>query len=266
MKKAISLLLGLVMCLSLCACGGGNNNKAIVGEWKAVSCDASAVFNEDGSGELSGSFLSSGNFTWKYDKELKCYVVASSQSMNITVKTVNEVEYISLGGIQFFRVENYDHAIQITVNDRKGEIAKLIEGKTKLEFGVAYDLGNDASVVFNAIPTREGELFNLVLEAAVTNNGTSELEHITGLIPSYTARYYLYDAPNGTTSNGGAVFGSGQNNVPANETVILSSPLMTKKIQDVEKALDVFGEVVGVLCFEMNGTEYYIDYSELITK
>ena len=61
MKKVISLLLALVMCLSLCACGGGtdtastnevNGNsssaeKAIIGAWNMGEYDV-FVFSEDG--------------------------------------------------------------------------------------------------------------------------------------------------------------------------------------------------------------------------
>ena len=266
MKKILALLLAAVMCLSLCACSGESDNKAIAGEWKAVSCDASAVFHEDGSGALSGTFIPGCNFTWKYDKDLKCYVIAAAQTMNATINTINEIEYISLyGGIQFFRVENYDQAIQIVVNNREDEIANLIDGKTKLELGVAYDLGNDLSVVYNVIPVNEGERFDLILETAVSNNGTSEIQYMSSLPASYTAKYYLYDAPNGTTSNGGMGW-SGQSNARAGETVVISNSLITKNAADVEKALDVFGKVIGAFCFEMNGTEYYIDLSDYIKK
>ena len=61
MKKIISLLLALVLCLSLCACGNNANSKktetlinAISGEWVNVNDMDRYVFQQDGTGTHEG--------------------------------------------------------------------------------------------------------------------------------------------------------------------------------------------------------------------
>lgn len=53
MKKAIVLILALIMCLSLCACGGGNDETKYVGIWKLVNADKESYLYifEDGTGD-----------------------------------------------------------------------------------------------------------------------------------------------------------------------------------------------------------------------
>ena len=55
MKKALSLIVALVLCLSLVACGGSNASaeKAIVGEWVCTEEALKIQFNEDKTGILT---------------------------------------------------------------------------------------------------------------------------------------------------------------------------------------------------------------------
>ena len=67
MKKTIALLLALVLCLSLVACGNSNKKKSIVGKWECAAEDSVIIMNED----KTGSVTNSGNvmeFTWIYDE------------------------------------------------------------------------------------------------------------------------------------------------------------------------------------------------------
>ena len=72
MKKALSLLLALVMCLSLCACGGVKKNP-IVGTWKGgtQSGTYTYIFNTDGtySLQITGLFALDDHGTYSYDEE-----------------------------------------------------------------------------------------------------------------------------------------------------------------------------------------------------
>ena len=51
MKKALSLILALIMCLSLCACGGGNNTPKTTepaAEISAAATNAATVITNEG--------------------------------------------------------------------------------------------------------------------------------------------------------------------------------------------------------------------------
>ena len=100
MKKTLSLILALAMCLSLCACGGAdtpstnevnNNNssnaeKAIIGAWNMGEYDV-FVFSEDGKvarGEAQ--------YDWWYDKETERYFLSVN---GITLSFVIDGFFIS---------------------------------------------------------------------------------------------------------------------------------------------------------------------------
>ncbi len=44
MKKVLAILLGAVMLISLAACGGGGNQKAIIGTWKVVDTETETEY------------------------------------------------------------------------------------------------------------------------------------------------------------------------------------------------------------------------------
>ena len=48
MKKVISLILALVLCLSLCACGGSVDSDKLVGEWESSDGPTGFVLLESG--------------------------------------------------------------------------------------------------------------------------------------------------------------------------------------------------------------------------
>lgn len=75
MKKVISLLLALVMCLSLCACGAGKDpakekKELIVGEW-LFDNGYTIIFNADHSGKMLAA--EEYEIKWSYDEELDYY-------------------------------------------------------------------------------------------------------------------------------------------------------------------------------------------------
>ena len=72
MKKWTALLLALIMCLALCACGGGldkNDTASYLGEWKSESGEYSLLFNKGGIGKYTTptGFL---DFTYEVEDEV----------------------------------------------------------------------------------------------------------------------------------------------------------------------------------------------------
>ena len=64
MKRIIALVLALVICLSFVGCKKQKEMKTdIIGQWMAVSVNASVTFNEDGTGELE--YGGKQSLTWK---------------------------------------------------------------------------------------------------------------------------------------------------------------------------------------------------------
>jgi hypothetical protein len=121
MKKALSLILALVMCLSLCACGGEQNNEIqgneeipnhlllqnICGEWVRAPHDQapcqSLMISEDGSCVVDGV-----SATWKIDSS---YTNDTSIGMQIYIN--NELRF----GVVLFNAElmNNDDLMNVTM-------------------------------------------------------------------------------------------------------------------------------------------------------
>ena len=134
MKRIIALLLVVVMCLPLVACGNnvekdntenpvGTNNaetidkkseaeKAIVGTWKREDSSQYRqhiiTFNKDNTGTFyNASLEKEGEITWKYDEELSCYIfVSPSEVANIGVlfmKNDGQTNYLEMAGEKYYR-------------------------------------------------------------------------------------------------------------------------------------------------------------------
>ena len=183
MKKAISLLLALVLCLSLCACGGGNDTPEtkgnegintptesqvgkseeteetepsvdILGEWHLVSStDYALIFNDDGTGvrKFNGGETS---FTWKYDEELKCYTVALENIVSVKPEVVDGIEQFTFGASYCVRPEHHAEAHEAYLaeqeaqqgNDLKDAIRAEIEGKTLAQFNTPYKMSDNVEI------------------------------------------------------------------------------------------------------------------------
>lgn len=104
MKKALSLVLALVLCLSLCACSNGEKSakKAILGSWGIVGYSESMVFTEDGKATYG-----SDEYDWWYDKDTEKYFL-SVYGITFTF-VIEEDEYgrfFTADGENFYYVEN----------------------------------------------------------------------------------------------------------------------------------------------------------------
>lgn len=183
MKKILSLFLIFWLCLSLIACGVtsetdrklSKKEKEIVGTW--VSPQLFTIkFKKDGTGTVADSSPNS-KFTWKYDKELKCYSVAMSsedgvKTFDFTIhKTKNsDVSYIIINGEFFYRTEDGANANSIVtvINDsmfpliHSGDIIYLdpVDDPTELRKGdvISYWTVIDGERVINT--SRIAEIYD----------------------------------------------------------------------------------------------------------
>ena len=122
MKKTVSLILVLVLCLSLCACGGeeqgngaqgGNTHEvAILGKWVATSDEVNSLqFNEDKTAVMT-THGGDSSVKWKYDTEQACYYLVISDwagntmEKSFTLETVDGIEQFVFDSRTFVRKQS----------------------------------------------------------------------------------------------------------------------------------------------------------------
>ena len=107
MKKLISILLTLLLCLSLGCCSGKDKTEDYlieVGTWKSTSETAHKyVFNQDYTGMfINSDDLNRSNFTWSYDPQYqKLSLTYSNGTWDYQVKATKEKLTLIDGGINF---------------------------------------------------------------------------------------------------------------------------------------------------------------------
>lgn len=123
MKKTISLLLALVMCLSLCACGNKNtdtptegvsNNSeadsALLGQWVSVEDRIhSFLFTEDKQGAASNDKREA-PIEWFYDVETNNYVITvlDEDTFSIRLEVIEGFDSFTYDAHTFIRIDEYD--------------------------------------------------------------------------------------------------------------------------------------------------------------
>lgn len=129
MKKAISLLLVLNLCFSLCACGNGaQNNKTQTGqdneahnetltevaetkgnelilcqEWKSIANGEVISFDEDGNFYINGQI-----FLYEYDKDASKILVDAGVQVSLPVSLVDGIYRIDVEGEEFAPAGEYE--------------------------------------------------------------------------------------------------------------------------------------------------------------
>lgn len=256
MKRIITAILAFCLCLGMAACNAEKEDKKdIVGEWMAVSINAAAVFNEDGTGELNYGGTTQ-NVTWKYDADLQSYVVAADQSYNAIVGTEYDMEYMTLRGVDFYRMDDYDKAYTLMLSRRFEDITNVTAEMTKIKLNTAYDLANAVTIEFAEIS--KVEFFDreaLQIAYSITNNRAEAVSD--GLSAVMNGKYYLADHNSATTTTGDWVFCHW---IDAGETV--TNTWVFDPGEDIQATIDAHGMVIGAIYFEMYGQQYYIDLSE----
>ena len=139
MKKALSLILALVMCLSLCACGGGKQSNetqatkvpektpetAILGKWVDISDDVNSLqFNEDKTAVMT-THGGDSPLKWRYDTEQACYYIiitdhaGNSTEMPFTLEATDRGEQFVFDSRVFVRkaAQDQQNATTNTDND-----------------------------------------------------------------------------------------------------------------------------------------------------
>ena len=117
MKKAISLLLALVLCLSLCACGkgtedGGEQTTAaeskveelnLVQEWRTISDGQTVSFDAEGYFHIN-----SGAYKYEYDEDASMVRIDAGIQINCPVSLVDGVYRILVDGEEIAPASEYE--------------------------------------------------------------------------------------------------------------------------------------------------------------
>lgn len=249
MKRLIALLLALLMCASLCACSAEKEMKNdIVGEWIAVSNGQTAVFNDDGTGEVA-----SRSVTWKYDPNLDSYTIADTVNYNAVVGTEYDMQYMTLLNTDFYRPDDYDKAFTLMLSKRLEKIVDLTAPMEKIRLNTVYPLADGVTIEFTEI-VKEFDGDMLVARYTVINNSGEDItEPMTSKVQGM---YYLVDSAASKLEGEETWFSS----LEAGET--LDNQIGICHFEDVQKTIDAYGMVIGAVYYEMNGKQYYFDLSE----
>lgn len=281
MKKVVSILLLLALCISLCACGGlaqGNSKQALIGEWKSVRYNASFDFRSDGTGTVCNKDGSMQGFSWKYDKELKCYLLAMSQTFTITLQSRDGIAYFEFDKQLFYRTKDYDTGLDWYIKDIEAlsleKVKERTQNYTKIELGKAYPL-NDVhygegqqsgtySIVFKDVKYVNDEI---LLYADITN-----VKEATGSTTSYETSAYYYAYPMGEFLEVD-YFNSYFAEIGQDSICVFPYPGETKSAiskivlgSDLIETIEKCGVAYGIIELNLDGSVYYLDLSEHIKE
>lgn len=259
-KRILPLILVLVLCLSLAACDTGSK-KEIVGDWLSFG-PTRFVFNADGTGTYYFYDIEE-ELTWKYDKDLSVYVVATNgQNVNATVKTDGETQYLSCAGIKHYAPDVFAQKVPARLEAARQEMAETVYG-SKLELGEEYPGGN-ITAKFD-LKIEEGAMW---LYVEVRNNGTTPLtvnDFFSEACPVYAGYKISYFTGDGwSKSVGGALvpteFVGGQESIEPGQTGTVRMNLVARAQMLYER----YGAVLGyVTCSVGNSSEdFYLDFSD----
>ena len=121
MKKAISLLLALVMCLALCACGGGEGNNPSTPETTVPPTDA--VLDKNDVSHYLGVWKSE-HFGFTFNKggvgRFEVHIVEHENQRDFTYEVRDEAIFIFIDGLQV------DHMASFELNE-DGTVLSVIQ-------------------------------------------------------------------------------------------------------------------------------------------
>lgn len=166
MKKLIALLLAVVMCLSLVACGGGSSaEKAILGAWKDADSYDVLVFTEDG--KITRDDVT---MEWWYDKEADRYSLSFfGMTFTFVIEEDENGRYFTIEDLRYYYVENYDPDAM-----EAEKIASITEGKTELVVGNSYTTANGVDFTFEKAGL-SGEEDDIQFDLYFTHEGELEI-------------------------------------------------------------------------------------------
>lgn len=277
MKQVLSLFLTLTLCVSLFACRSVNSSNdqdnthessqttgsgghgsmadytnAIVGEWNAFEGNQSILFVEDGTGKWNDE-----SFTWKYDTDLSCYVIATSTIQTTSIKVEDDDKYLTLSDINYYNPSHFQILLENHYRDNTNEVRQTVNSMTKLEPGMQIN-SNSLSLTATFIGV-SWDNKHIRIYFNITNDGSQM--HTGGFLIQLPWDGFCY-----TDFGKTAVKMLCHEVVPieTGETKQIAYYASIPKPSDIQKTLDIYGEVIGIIYFEHNNTTYYIDLSEYI--
>lgn len=257
MKKIMALLLVLCMMLTFGACKKNEEEIVmktdIVGEWMAVSVNAAAVFNEDGTGMLE--YNGRQDVTWQYDPETDKYIVTGDQTFSVTTGKEYDMPYISIMDIDFYQMGDYDKAYTLLLSRRLESTVNLTESMTKIKLDKRYTLTENVLIEFTDI-SREMNEEILVVSYEITNLRTEAINE--PICAEVFGSCYVADHPTAWSLYRNIEF---EYPIEPDETV--SGIVTLCELTDVaQPTIDKFDMVIGAVYFEMYGQQYYVELGE----
>ena len=257
MKKIIAILLLLaIFCSMTTACNTPEvEYKAdIVGEWMSPAVNAAAVFNEDGTGELTLNGIHTA--TWTYQPDTGKYEVSADKVYSATFATEYDMPILTIGGINFYRPDDYDKAYTLLISRRYEEVIELTAEMTKLQLDAVYDIANGVTIEFTDIrisSTEESD--GLLLEYRILNNRTDAITEPLYIEPF--AKLFLADSQGAVERSEHMMLATSVDGNSAH-TGARIFPFQAA----TEKTLERFGRVIGAVTIELYGKYYYIDLAD----
>lgn len=254
MKRIMVVMLVLSMFFAFCACSAEQKEMKtdIVGEWIAVSVDASAVFHEDGTGELQYNGKQSA--MWKYDPDTDKYVVTGDQTYDAIVGKEYDMPYMSIMGIDFYQMDDYDKAYTLLLSRRLEDISIFTENMTKIELNKKYDLLNTVTIEFTEVTVHTSGN-GLLVSYTVTNDRNEEVSE--GLTSISKGKAYLADHNDAVALNASFPWAE---SIEAQGAISDMLPLMYH--ESILDTINRYGMVIGAVCFEFSGQYYYFNLSD----
>lgn len=300
MKKTISLLLALVLCLSLCACGDGNdlpetkgneeitstnesNNQSIeqsidiLGEWVWVGDDSeSLTFNEDNT-----CLYSNGNSVkYSVDTTLAIITLYDNTTKNFDIIEENGIIKIS-GSKVYVRKENYETAHFEYEEAKQAELAAEMQklsddftsGKAPLEIGKAYKCTEETEITFTGFSVAEKnnqpEYLNVSCTVQIKNT-SSETIKVNYEYPTCAGKGVLYAGMithNFTsyidvmTVDGGYGF-----SLNTGESIEKEFCIFTVQKEGLLNSQKKYGEILGFSELTFDGTPYYFSLADIFSN
>lgn len=256
MKKFAAVLLGAAMLFTLAACRKENVLKTeVVGEWIAVSNGTTVVFREDQTAEMTVKGKTQG-YTWTYHSDTNSYSLDGIPTYTAKYGKEYDLEYLSISGVDFYRMDDYNTAITLMLSKRHEEIANLTSQMKKVECNTAYDLVDGVTVEFSNIAIVElSGVEVLQIDYSIINNRKDKVSDSAS--SALYGKYFLKDQVLATLDIGNIAWFS---SMDAGE--IITNSLVISLKEDPKPTIDAYGKVIGAYYFKMNGQEYFIDLSE----
>lgn len=276
MKRIIALILVLLMCFSIVACGKNKRNEnalspeevtniksQLVGDWHSVGLDKDGIsFNANGTGNMENDG-SKTNFTWSYDtSEGSFYIRISGKNFYFDFVNQSDISYVNMSGAWFFKEADMAKGKEMVLAERRSGISEDIQGKPVLNAGLDVKLNDTFEIKVQNISYTDGKL---TFEMTLKNNSssTASLENISELIYINKTKFYMGDCFEKVQLDTlGAYPSISKTELSAGETLSVSWDLFT--MQGFDSIFEYWGEVNAYRSIMLGNSEYYIDIAEYV--